>query len=224
MDTSGFYSSQSSFRDFEGFTDSNNYQKAPGDWSVYVTDVVNSTRAIEAGKYKEVNLIGAASITLCINLLKCREFPFVFGGDGASFCIHANDCPADAELGSLLRLALDNYGLELRVARIPDSGHYMQHMRYHSDYRKFDDTLRLVLDCSEEQAAGLEAVLEAARSAGLIHYGLHRSDAALMTCFVQTMQDGGHLHFIDGGNGGFATAAQQLKQQLRQVEPRPADE
>jgi hypothetical protein len=84
----------------------------------------------------------------------------------------------------------------------------------HSDYRKYDDMLRLVLDCSEDQADGIESVLERTRVAGDILYGIYRSDEALMTCFVQTMQDGGHLHFIDGGSGGLAMAAQQLKAQV----------
>src|SRR5690606_11426069 len=95
-----------------------------------------------------------------------------------------------------------------------DSRHYVQHVGFHSDYRKYDDMLRLVLDCSLEQADALEKVLEGARAEGRIHYGLHRADEALMTCFVRTMQDGGHLRFIDGGSGGRAMAAQRLKAQL----------
>ena len=35
------------------------YEKAPEDWYVIVSDVIGSTKAIEAGKYKEVNMVGA---------------------------------------------------------------------------------------------------------------------------------------------------------------------
>ena len=35
-----------------------------------------------------------------------------------------------------------------------------------------------------------------------------------MTCYVNGLEDGQHIHFIDGGDGGYAVAAKQLKQQL----------
>jgi hypothetical protein len=64
-----FYRDLPALRDFERFTEDLHYQALPPEWVVYVTDVVNSTQAIAEGTYKEVNLIGATSITLCINLL-----------------------------------------------------------------------------------------------------------------------------------------------------------
>ena len=39
----------------------------PSDWLVIATDIMGSTKAIEAGKYKEVNTLGAASIIHLIN-------------------------------------------------------------------------------------------------------------------------------------------------------------
>jgi hypothetical protein len=36
-----------------------------------------------------------------------------------------------------------------------------------------------------------------------------------MTCYVQNLSDTAHIHFVDGGDGGYAMAAKQLKQQLR---------
>ena len=36
-----------------------------------------------------------------------------------------------------------------------------------------------------------------------------------MTCFVDSTQQGEHLHFIDGGDGGLAVAAKQLKSQIK---------
>lgn len=35
-----------------------------------------------------------------------------------------------------------------------------------------------------------------------------------MTCYVNNLDEGGHLHFIDGAGGGYTLAAQQLKNQL----------
>ena len=46
---------------------------------------------------------------------------------------------------------------------------------------------------------------------GWIAYGIHPSDSALMTCQFDAFADGKHMHFIDGGNGGYAMAAKGLK-------------
>lgn len=92
---------------------------------------------------------------------------------------------------------------------------YTESIQRHSDYRKFDDTLRLIIDCRQHEFQALQAMLEQAYSQGQIYYGLHDSKDALMTCFVENTQQGGHLHFIDGGDGGLAMAARQLKAQLK---------
>jgi hypothetical protein len=71
----------------------------------------------------------------------------------------------------------------------------------------------MVLDLSRADCGALEAFLESERHAGRVAYGLHRSDSALVTCFVRSY-DGDHVHFIDGSDGGYALAAKQLKSQL----------
>lgn len=88
-------------------------------------------------------------------------------------------------------------------------------MPQHSDYRKFDDMLHMIVDCTSAQAHDLAIYLKNARKEGLLAYGLHQSDDALMTCYVESVRDGDHIHFIDGGNGGYALAAKQLKAQLK---------
>ena len=35
-----------------------------------------------------------------------------------------------------------------------------------------------------------------------------------MTCFVKSTTQNQHIHFIDGGDGGYAAAAKQLKKQM----------
>jgi hypothetical protein len=42
---------------------------------------------------------------------------------------------------------------------------------------------------------------------------LHISTEALVTCLIFE-REGGHLHFIDGANGGYALAANKLKLRL----------
>ena len=43
-----FFRTLSVFTDFEGVTDSNNYQPLPDDWLLAVADIVSSTKAIES--------------------------------------------------------------------------------------------------------------------------------------------------------------------------------
>ena len=85
-------------------------------------------------------------------------------------------------------------------------------LRNNTDYRRFDDTLRLLLDCSEKQADEIDAMLAARAKRGELHYGLHRADSALMTCLIFDLDKAEHIHFVDGNDGGFTSAAKNLKQ------------
>ncbi len=351
-----------------------NYVSVPDDWLVAVGDVVQSTTAIRAGRYKDVNLAGAATIVGILNACPGRDLPFAFGGDGgivlvpsdlelparnalkgvqqvgrralsldlrcalvpvaavraegrdvrlsyqmlapkrklammsgggldcaetlsksakgAAFVVSADDATEDADLsglscrwkpldsqrgvmlsgiirakdeaaslpeiyrtiyeriqGALVRdacpVALSNlkspwpprgadrerafgrtlfevYGQSLlglisQTTGITIGGfsgqNYMRALPSHSDYRKFADSLRMVVDCSTREADGIESLLRDSKAAGLIEFGLHRASTALMTCFVSSTEDGGHVHFVDGGDGGYALAAQALKNQ-----------
>ncbi len=91
---------------------------------------------------------------------------------------------------------------------------YLQAIRSHSDYRKFDDMFRMILDCSPEQVMELSEFLDAAHQRGDLWYGIHQSQTSLMTCYVQGLGDGEHIHFIDGGDGGYTMASKQLKAQI----------
>jgi len=349
-----------------------NYASVPGDWLVAVGDVIQSTSAIQAGRYKDVNLAGAATIVGVLNACPGRDLPFAFGGDGgvvlvpgdlagqartalkgvqrvarnalsldircalvpvdavrarnrdvrlayqtlapkrklamlagggidcaeaickspdgSAFVVNADAATEDADLSGLscrwkplqaqrgvmlsvivrardestslpniyreiyervqtvltrdaCPVALSNlkstwpprganrertfgrtlfevYGRSLLGMVSEKTGvtiggfngqNYMRALPSHSDYRKFADSLRMVVDCSPHEADGIESILEAAKAAGLIDSGLHRASTALMTCFVNSTDDGGHVHFIDGGDGGYAMAAQELK-------------
>ncbi|TBC73589.1 DUF3095 domain-containing protein [Rhizobium leguminosarum] len=80
-----------------------------------------------------------------------------------------------------------------------------------SDFRKFDDGLRLTLDCTPEQIDRVEAILVPARARGEINFGLHRQSHALMTCLVPSGSADSHLHFLDGMGGGYARAAEMME-------------
>jgi len=368
-----FYAGVPVFRDFRKLMDAGVYTPLPDGWMVGVADVVQSSKAIAEKRYKAVNMAGAAVIAAVTNALGDREFPFVFGGDGASFAAAPGDCArargalaataawTDSELGLTLRVALipvaqiRKEGLDVRVARygpspnlsyamfsggglawadaavkrgafavtpappgtwpdltglscrfqefratrgiiltvliqpaagsdpeafraliesivalielspeagrpVPDGGPqmrwppqgvefearsapgsrpvrrvavlgktflyflimragiriggfvpktYLQQVVENSDFRKYDDGLRMILDCTPELADALERNLAAA--AGIAVYGLHRQDAAMMTCFAPSPTRSDHVHFIDGAQGGYATASSALK-------------
>jgi Protein of unknown function (DUF3095) len=80
-----------------------------------------------------------------------------------------------------------------------------------SDFRKYDDALRMVLDCTPDLERALSTRLAAAASAGIARYGLYQQDAAMMTCFTPSAVRSDHVHFIDGARGGYASAATALK-------------
>ena len=380
MTTSGgsdtFYGGIRVFRDFTRLMDPALYSPLPDDWVVGVADIVESTKAIAARRYKAVNMAGAAVIAAVTNALEGREFPFAFGGDGASFAVSADDLERAREalaataswvrqdLDLVMRVALvpvsaiRKQGLDVRVARFgpstnlsyamfsggglgwaeaamkrgefavavapegtqpdlsglscrfeeipatrglilailvlprpgadplafrrvvediigmversPDEGrpvpaggpplrwppagveyearaarggslakrraialaftlwayvvirfgikvgnfvpkNYVRQVVENSDFRKYDDGLRMILDCTEELRDALAERLASAAANGLVRYGLHGQDAAMMTCFVPSVMRADHVHFIDGARGGYAAAATALK-------------
>ena len=87
-----FYGGIPVFRGFASLMDPDLYSPLPDDWSIGIADIVESTKAIAQARYKAVNMAGAAVIAAVTNALDGREFPFVFGGDGASFAISPADC------------------------------------------------------------------------------------------------------------------------------------
>lgn len=87
-----------------------------------------------------------------------------------------------------------------------------------SDYRKYDNTLKMVVSLDAGARQRLEQLLEAARTEGQVYYGLHVTNRAMVTCLMHT--GAGHeVHFVDAADGGYAFAARQLKQQIRGATP-----
>jgi hypothetical protein len=376
VDTNRFYESVPVFDRFTGIVDPARYQPLPDDWMLGLADVVQSTKAIRENRYKAVNMAGAAVIAAMANALSNRDFPFVFGGDGASFAVPPADAAlASAELAATAAWVRDELGLTLRTALVPvrdvrqhgfavdvarfapsrnlsyamfsggglawaeaamkrgayaiapgppgarpdlaglscrfseipathgtilsllvlpvgradatfrrlitelldliegspdasrpvaDSATlrwpppglelevratrraggslalyrllvmikcaasylvlrfrirvgsfvpatYMRQLVDNSDFRKYDDALRMVIDCTPALARVIEARLSAAAAAGIARYGLHQQDRAMMTCFTPSALRSDHVHFIDGALGGYAMAASALK-------------
>ena len=87
MNSPQFYADIDAFEGFSGIADIGNYQQAPDDWHVIISDVQGSTQAIEEGRYKDVNMIGAACINAVLNISRKKSVPYVFGGDGATLMV-----------------------------------------------------------------------------------------------------------------------------------------
>jgi hypothetical protein len=99
-----------------------------------------------------------------------------------------------------------------------DGQAYLSELVANSDARKFDEMLRMIIDSTPQQQAQLETLLKDAHARGEIVYGLHYASQALMTCLVFNLS-GNHIHFVDGADGGYTMAAQQMKQQLATLTP-----
>ena len=115
-----FYNKLAPFHDFAAFVEFDAYEPVPDDWVVMIADVQGSTRTIEEGRYKDVNMVGAALITAVLNICGDIAVPFVFGGDGGTLVVpgsHRN--AACTALVGLRAVSQATFGLALRVGAIP---------------------------------------------------------------------------------------------------------
>jgi hypothetical protein len=389
MNSERFYAELAALDDFGEVFRAANYRDFPDDWVLYVSDVRNSTQAIQRGLYRAVNMVGASCITAALNACPGLPLPFVFGGDGATVGAPASrDEIVCRELASVAAMARSQFELELRIGRVPiaalragghrvqvakyriagddmlamlrgdgvaeadrwvkapgsaylveaagcplgsanlnglscrweplrsahgeilsllihanapeaqadayfddlyrrirailalsdeelnpvkasalhtkwpptdfdiesrvhagsgrlwsrvgatlwtllhamggwfafatgirtpvmDPKRYTQSMVQRSDFRKFDGTLRMVLDAPVEKIPTLLGLLTEEHRRGALLYGVHRAPSAIMTCVVFSLKQDSHVHFIDGSGGGYALAAVQYKEQLK---------
>jgi hypothetical protein len=106
--------------DFRDIFNHDFYYHPPESWYLVMTDVVNSTDAIAAGRYKEVNTAGSLGAMAISNITGDMKFPFLFGGDGMTYLIPA---PLIGQVRDVLIDTRDLVGkvfsLELRVGIIP---------------------------------------------------------------------------------------------------------
>jgi len=376
-----FYSELPSFSDFSTVGVLDEYRPVPDNWYVLAADIVRSTDAVAAGRYKEVNMVGAAVIAAVLNRIGQDRVPFVFGGDGAMLVVSEHDVEAARDaLAGVVDLARQVMELELRAAAIPlahlrklggdvrlrkyqlspgnhlamilgdglaiadrilkdpeevapfaisvndttlppldglscrweplparegriaslilkpagnktlpsvmediatqlgfnpllddkrtrladesrlrfrfpprglrrevllgsaqnhlrgwtqsviecvvfvisystgwrigpfDPKRYLKELSLNTDHRKVGDSLQLVLDLTPDQLSAVESHLGTAYAAGELVYGMHVSDTALMTCFVEDIGNSRHIHFVDGADGGLSMAAAEFKQ------------
>src|SRR6202047_212101 len=120
-----FYGGIKVFRGFGSLRAPALYSPLPDDWSIGIADIVESTRAIAEARYKAVNMAGASVIAAVTNALEGREFPFVFGGDGAHFAVSKSPPGTQPDLSGLscrFEEIPSTRGLILSVLVVPASG------------------------------------------------------------------------------------------------------
>jgi hypothetical protein len=97
--------------------------------------------------------------------------------------------------------------------RLPMIRNYMKDTARHCDFRKIDSSFRAVLDCTMQQSRSITEMLTEEYRSGTLYFGIHESEESLMTCLVEGLGSGEHLHFIDAAGGGYAIASARLKTQ-----------
>lgn len=119
------------------------------------------------------------------------------------------------KLWILFQLALNIYSERTgRSLGRFNAARYKRDVANNSDFRKFDDGLKMTIDVDGGTLSKIEQRLMAAERDGICLYGLHRQKAALMTCIVATPLEPDHIHFVDGAAGGYAVAAVNLKSKI----------
>jgi hypothetical protein len=98
----------------------------------------------------------------------------------------------------------------IRIAGF-DPARYRREMAVNTDFRKFDGSLMMTIDCSPDVVNSLRDLLDTAVAEGTVRYGLHMQDEALITCVAPSVQTSAHMHFVDGSDGGYSSAAAQIR-------------
>ena len=120
VNTTRFYADLPVFTEFRDVSRPESFTPLPDDWHVVMSDVRNSTIAIQSGSYKNVNTLGAATITAVLNAAGATDIPFVFEGDGSMLCVPPQLLDdARAALLHTQELARKSFNLDLRVATLP---------------------------------------------------------------------------------------------------------
>lgn len=122
------------------------FSDTPDDWHVVITDIKDSTKAIESGKHEAVNLIATGSIIAVLNIAHEAKtsIPFFFGGDGATLIIPPQIL--EESLNALKEHQVNsfkNFDLFLRVGSMPVSKVYENGYRLKIAKAKMNDYLSI---------------------------------------------------------------------------------
>lgn len=92
---------------------------------------------------------------------------------------------------------------------------YLTKITQLTDSLMLDGSINTVISGTAEQIKELTAELEAMEREGKIVFGLHITHASVMSCYVRD-HDEDHVHFLDGTEGGYTSAARMFKLKLKE--------
>lgn len=87
---------------------------------------------------------------------------------------------------------------------------YLNSLVEMSDTLVIDGRINTVISGTASQRKAMQQTLDEMETAGMIIYGIHLSNASVMSCYVRDVKDD-HIHFVDGSEGGYTQAARMLK-------------
>jgi hypothetical protein len=192
------------------------FEEIPSARGIILSVLVVPTRAADASAFRKV----IEDVIALVERSPDAGRPVPPDGPPLTWPPSGNKYEVSAMRGSLLRrrawvLANTLFVYVIMRFGIPVGGFvpktYVQQVVENSDFRKYDDGLRMVLDCTPELERALTQRLSAAASGRIARYGMHRQDGAMMTCFTPSALRSDHVHFIEGARGGYASAATALK-------------
>ncbi|SHH54170.1 DUF3095 family protein [Winogradskyella jejuensis] len=96
----------------------------------------------------------------------------------------------------------------------PKGKKYLFSVSQLSDTIMIDGSLTTVLSGTQKQMDLLRGNLEQLECSNKILYGIHTTYASIMSCYVENM-DKNHIHFVDGTEGGYTSAATILKEKIK---------
>ena len=91
---------------------------------------------------------------------------------------------------------------------------YLQRVTQLSDTLMLDGSINTVISGTTKQINKFQIFLDTLESQNKIIYGMHVTHASIMSCYVQDREDN-HIHFVDGTEGGYTTAALAYKDKLK---------
>lgn len=95
-----------------------------------------------------------------------------------------------------------------------DGQEYLYKVSQLSDTLMIDGSINTVISGTKEQLEVFELFLQQLEEAKKITYGMHKTYASIMSCYVQDRKDN-HIHFVDGTEGGYTSAAMIIKKKIK---------
>lgn len=151
------------------------------------------------GNYEERHPISTEKLKLDLSLKKMRNEMYARRGKRDIFYLIKN---------WLITILGSVY-----FANFKEGKAYLQKVHELSYTLMVDGMLNMVLSGNDAEISQLMDVLDRLEDQNDIIYGIHVTHSSIMSCYVEDRKTR-HIHFIDGTEGGFTTAAKMLKSKL----------